>query len=575
MGSRLSFEVKAKDIGARVGLLEIGGKKIETPALMPVVNPRREVLSPRELREEFNVSAVMTNAYILLRDEELRGEVLDKGVHGLLGFDGVVATDSGSFQLMQYGNVLTSNKEIIGFQNKIGSDIGSFLDIPSMPDAFKARAEEQLDLTLERAKEARGVADFIVNAGIQGSSYLDLRARAAKEIGEDFRLCAVGGIVGIMEDYRFSDLVDIIATVKKNIPLDRVVHAFGLGHPMVFSLAAALGCDLFDSAAYALYARDGRYLTAMGTLHLDNLSYLPCCCPVCSRYGLELKELEGDEKVRELARHNLYVSFEELARVKQAIHEGSLWNLLSVRLRSHPLLLSALQSLSEHGEWLSTLDRITGKSSFYHLGPEAEHRTEVINVRERLKRVDSKRTIKMPPFGDVPVELSSIYPFVSYMAPDSVGREEVYAQVRDIDRLRAMMDYQFGSGAGSLIPERVRIKNSRRTGRMRWVYLDGELFASLRASDNWIIPKEKMALSLREKFPYPLLRVSVDDEAKPFVEEGKSVFCKFVLEIDDNLRCMDEVLVVDKDDNLIRVGTLHLSPREVMDYNKGMAVRVR
>ncbi len=575
MGSQLGFEVKAKDIGARVGLLEVGGKKIETPALMPVVNPKREVLSPRELAEEFNVPVVMTNAYILLRDEELKKEALDRGVHELLGFDGVVATDSGSFQLMQYGNVLTSNREIIEFQNKIGSNIGSFLDIPSLPDAFRARAEEQLDLTLERAREAKAEADFIVNAGIQGSSYLDLRARAAGEIGRDFRLCAVGGIVGIMEDYRFSDLVNIIATVKRNIPLDRVVHAFGLGHPMVFSLAAALGCDLFDSAAYALYAREGRYLTATGTLHLDNLGYLPCCCPVCSRYGLELKELDKDEMVRELARHNLHVSFGELERVKQAIHEGSLWNLLSVRLRSHPLLLSALESLSEHGEWLSTLDRITGKSSFYYLGPEAEYRTEVINARDRLRRVDSERTIKMPPFGDVPLELTSIYPFVSYMSPDSVEREDVYAPVRDIERLRAMMDYQFGSGAGSLIPERVRIKNSRRTGRMRWVYLDGELIASLRASDNWIIPKKELALRLHERFPYPLLRVSVDDEAKPFVEEGRSVFCKFVLEIDDNLRCMDEVLVVDTDDNLIRVGTLHLSPGEVRDYGRGMAVRVR
>jgi len=575
MGSRLGFEIKAKDIGARVGVLEVGDKLIETPALMPVVSPKREVISPKELREEFKVSALMTNAYILLRDEELREVVLDKGVHKLLGFDGVVATDSGSFQLMQYGNVLTSNKEIIGFQNSIGSDIGSFLDIPSMPDAFKARAEEQLDLTLDRAREARGEADFIVNAGIQGSSYLDLRARAAKEVGKDFRLCAVGGIVGIMEAYRFPELVDIIATVKKNIPLNRVVHAFGLGHPMVFSLAAALGCDLFDSAAYALYARDGRYLTPMGTLHLDDLSYLPCCCPACSRYGLELKELEGVERTRELARHNLYVSFAELARVKQAIYSGSLWNLLSVRLRSHPRLLSAIKSLSEHGSWLSTLDRITGKASFYHLGPEAEYRTEVFNARERIGRVDSSRRVRMPPFGDVPVELSSIYPFVSYMAPDGVGVEEIYAQVRDIDRLRAMMDYQFGSGASSLIPKRVRIKNSRRTGRMRWVYLDGELIASLRASDNWIIPKEKLALSLHEKFPRPLLRVSVDDEAKPFVEEGKSVFCKFVVEIDVNLRCMDEVLVVDREDKLIRVGTLHLSPGEVMEYDRGMAVRVR
>ena len=575
MASQLVFEVNAKDLAARIGKLEINGKTIETPTLMPVVNPRKEVLSPRELHDEFDIQLLMTNAYILLRNDELKNKALDKGIHKLLDFDGIIATDSGSYQLMQYGNVLTSNEQIIEFQNSIGSDIGSFLDIPSMPDAFKARAREQLNLTLARAKEAKEKASFIVNAGIQGSTHLDLRSEAARALGGDFSLCAVGGIVGIMEQYRFTELVDIIAAVKKNIPVDRVVHAFGLGHPMVFSLAVALGCDLFDSAAYVLYAKEGRYLTSTGTLHLDNLHYLPCSCPVCSEYGMDLKQLDEPDKTRALARHNLYVSFMELARVKQAIYEGSLMNMLSRRLRSHPQLFSGLGALMKHNKWLSELDRITRKAPFYYLGSEAHQRTEVLNVKQRLKRVKSERTIRMPPFGDVPLELTSMYPFVSYMAPTSVKIDEVYARIRDIDRIRAMMDYQFVPGAGDLIPKKARIKKSRKTGRMRWVYEGDELIASLRASDNWIIPKTKLIKGLHELIPNPLLRVVIDDEAKPFVSEGKSVFCKFVLEIDDNLRCMDEVLVVDVNDELIRGGTLHLSPREVRDFSKGMAVRVR
>ncbi|OYT26556.1 MAG: hypothetical protein B6U97_03560 [Candidatus Altiarchaeales archaeon ex4484_96] len=173
MASQLVFEVNAKDLAARIGKLEINGKTIETPTLMPVVNPRKEVLSPRELHDEFDIQLLMTNAYILLRNDELKNKALDKGIHKLLDFDGIIATDSGSYQLMQYGNVLTSNEQIIEFQNSIGSDIGSFLDIPSMPDAFKARAREQLNLTLARAKEAKEKASFIVNAGIQGSTHLD------------------------------------------------------------------------------------------------------------------------------------------------------------------------------------------------------------------------------------------------------------------------------------------------------------------------------------------------------------------------------------------------------------------
>ena len=67
----------------------------------------------------------------------------------------------------------------------------------------------------------------------------------------------------------------------------------------------------------------------------------------------------------------------------------------------------------------------------------------------------------------------------------------------------------------------------------------------------------------------------INEDAIPFVTEGKSVFAKFVIEIDPELRARDEVLVVDEKDNLIRTGTLVLSPIEVRDFDRGPAVRVR
>jgi 7-cyano-7-deazaguanine tRNA-ribosyltransferase len=568
------FEVRDKDVGGRIGKLNIGDKSVETPLLMPVYNPNKPLISIEELRDRFDLKALMTNSYLMLKDEYSREKVLEEGVHKYLNFDGLIATDSGSFQLMSYGSVSTTNKEIIEFQEKIGSDIGSFLDIPSLPDAYKPRAAEELDTTLERAKEALN-AKFVVNAGIQGSTHLDLRKKAALEIGGKFRLCAVGGIVRLMEDYRFSDLVDIIATVKENLPSDRIVHAFGLGHPMVFSLAAALGCDLFDSAAYALYAQDGRYMTETGTKRLENLDYLPCSCPICSKYGLNLRELEEGERIKNLALHNLYVSFEELNRVKQAIREGSLWELLSMRARSHPGLFSALSRLSNHRKWLSELDPITKKTPFHYTGEEARYRSEVVNARKRMKRVSSVNRIRLQPFGRVPVEVLDVYPFGSFSSPEGLIREDSPMGVKDIEKLRAIMEYQFGSGASDLIEDGFRIKKSRKTGRIRWIYKKKELIASVRASDHMIIPKQYLAGKLRERFKYPKLRVVIDDEAVPFVSEGKSVFARFVVEVDPDLRANDEVLVVDRKDEFIRTGTLILSPKEAIDFSRGVAVRVR
>lgn len=564
------FEIKTKDIAGRIGLLQVNGKRVETPALMPVYNINKQVIPMDELATRFKTNIVMTNAYTLLKNEELKKKAIDVGIHRLLGCDGVVATDSGSYQLMVYGSVNTTNREILDFQGEIGSDIGSFLDIPTLPDAFKPRAAEQLDETLRRSADALNVG-FTVNAGIQGGKYLDLRKKAAEDIGKKFDLVAIGGIVPLMESYRYQELVDIIATVKENIPLNRVVHAFGLGHPMVFSIAAALGCDLFDSAAYALYAQNDRYLTAEGTKRLGELEYLPCSCPVCNRYGNGLRELEGEERVGMLARHNLYASLEELNNVKQAIKENSLWELVAMRCRSHPRLLEGLYRMLDHNAWLASIDPITKKSAFYATGPESERRTEVLNVRRRMPNVTSSCQVDVPVFGSVPAEILDVYPFNSLV--EDYGRQ----RVRDLDKVRALMDYQFGNGAGTLIPTSARIKRSRATQRIRWIYEGGDMIASVRASDHFILPHEKLAVWLKERFERPKLRVVLTDDpdAVGFVRQGKSVMCKFVAGVDPELRAGDECIVVDKDDNFVNSGTLMLSPKEVLDFKRGMAVRTR
>lgn len=565
----VSFEIKDKDIAGRIGKLRIGKRELETPALMPVYSPTKPLITPRQLKEEFRCNALMTNSYIILKNDELKKEVLERGIHKYLDYDGIIATDSGSYQLMEYGNVTATNREIIEFQEKIGSDIGSFLDIPTLPDAYKPRAAEQLETTLERAKEALN-AGFLVNAGIQGSTYMDLREKGAKEIGKEFPLCAIGGIVRLMETYRFADLVEIISTVKQNIPSNRIVHAFGLGHPMVFSLAVALGCDLFDSAAYALYAEGGRYLTVEGTKRLDEMSYMPCSCPECSKHGVGMKELPADEKTKALARHNLHVSVQEINNVKESIKENTLWELVNMRCRAHPELYKALKVLMDQ-DWLAEYDPITKKSAFYYQGPESAKRTEVTNVKKRIIRVSSENTVEINPFGIVPLELSDLYPFNSMR--ESI--EHTGCRIDDLQKVRAIMDYQFGKGAGELIPRNVKIKKSKTTKRIRSIFEGGELLAAVRASDHYIIPHSMLAKRLHERFPYPGLRVVVDDEAVESISEGKSVFAKFVIDIDPCLRAGDEVLIVDRKDRLLKTGTLILSPRETMDFDRGVAATVR
>lgn len=422
------FEILHKDLGGRIGKLVTPHGTIETPALMPVVNPHLKLITPPELAD-MGASIIITNSYIIHQDPELNARAREVGLHELLDFRGPIMTDSGAFQLSVYGDIEVLPLEILEFQYTIRSDICVPLDIPTPPDVSRERAESELKETERRLEEAAGNRGESLLAGpVQGSTHPDLREKAGRFVRDKgFDVCPVGGVVPLMEAYRFDDLVKVVTSSKRGLGSGLPVHLFGAGHPMVFALAAAMGCDLFDSAAYALYARQGRYLTSSGTWKLEEMKYLPCSCRVCQ--GRDPQDLlKSPDRVKLLAMHNLYVSLQEINLVKQRIREGSLWDLLEIRCRSHPRMLDGLRSLASESAWLERLDA-SSKSAFFYLSPESAGRPEVVRYSCRLDRFSLKGEVLVtddfstdtegfdqvmyfkPPFGPYPKELGETYPF--------------------------------------------------------------------------------------------------------------------------------------------------------------------
>ena len=422
------FEILHKDLAGRIGRLSTLHGTVETPLLMPVINPHLPLIPPEELAS-MGAEMVITNSYIINQDPDLREGAIEQGLHHLLGFPGPIMTDSGAFQLSVYGDIDVLPLEILDFQFAIKSDISVPLDIPTPPDVSRERAESELNITEERLREAADLKrDALLAGPVQGSTYPDLRERAgrfARELG--FDLYPIGGVVPLMEAYRFRDLVDVVVSAKKGLGSGVPVHLFGAGHPMIFALAAAMGCDLFDSAAYALYAREGRYLTVQGTRKLEEMKHLPCSCPVCLKYTQQ-ELMDSPQRSRELARHNLYVSLQEIKLVRQSIRDGSLWDLLETRCRSHPRMLDGLKQLASYGDWLEGLDSAS-KSTFFYLSPESASRPEVIRHGRRIERISLKGDVLITddpnanqsgydhvlnfklPFGPYPTQLSETYPF--------------------------------------------------------------------------------------------------------------------------------------------------------------------
>ena len=653
------FEVKAKDMRGRVGVLKTKHGNVKTPALMPVIHPRKQAVDVKR----YGADIVITNAYLIYKDEELKQKAIEEGLHNLINFDGPVMTDSGSFQLSVYGDVEITNKEVIEFQELIGTDIGTSLDIPTAPFVDREKAESDLEITLERAKEAVGFKkendiEMLLNSVVQGSTFMDLRQKCASELSKlDADLYPIGAVVPLMESYHYKELVDVVMNSISHLPDNTARHLMGAGHPMIFALAVAMGCDLFDSAAYILYAEDDRLLSTRGTFKLENLQEMPCSCEVCSKYTPDDLRAMPKEKRRDLiAQHNLHVSFAELRLIRQAIYEGSLMELVEERCRAHPALLDAVRQLSNYSDDLERYDPRSKKSAFFYTGPESLGRSEVLRHQQKLLEMPKKRDLvilpptRKPyskfisgklgefyiygsqqefdadntdfmvldvPFGLIPLEIDEVYPLSQSAAPKirdkdsidfisnflsdfienyeqvlihskvirdldiglynkSIESDEIRYRKDDVKKVKAIADYQFGIGAGdALFSGNINMEKSKKTGKIRHIYDGKVLIVNMRASDSYLVLSKEGAKRLHNAMPYPQNRVVVNKDSEPFALDGKSVFSKFVVECDENIRARDEVLIVNEEDKLLAYGKSLLSAVEINNFQSGQAIKTR
>lgn len=643
------FELSSRDGMGRTGILHTKHGDIETPVLLPVINPNQMIITPSEMKDLYRTKMVITNSYIIHKNEDLREKAKNLGVHGLLNFDGAVMTDSGTFQSHVYGVVDVDHKEIVRFQKEIGSDVGTILDVFSEPDHEEEKVAEDVKETIRRATFASEIkGDMALACTVQGGVFPYLRRKCAEELSKlNCEIHPIGGVVPLMESYRFREMVDIIIASKMGLLPSRAVHLFGAGHPMFLGMAVLLGCDIFDSASYAKFAKDGRLLFFDGTRKLEEMVELPCSCPICNKHSVEdMIEMQKEGDYKALAMHNLYVNFAEIKRIKQAIFEGNLWEYVEERCRVHPNLLSALRHLRHHKNYMERFEKISKKSAFFYTGFESIHRPIVYRYEKRfferyqhpklrvqigfdeggrpyskfyekeiakISKICHAHFIVNSVFGPVPIELDEMYPIAQSIIPEELdpttqermrrlmekhshrglfqlaimwdgdetlqflegtgrtGTFDIY-----MERVKSVADMQFGKGAASiLIKGNVELIKSKRTGKIRNVISDEKHVLSMRASDGMFTLKQEGAIRLHAGFKRPSLRVMVENDSVEFNREGKNVFAKFVVECDEEIRPMDEVLVVDKSDELVAFGRAMMNREEMLSFKIGVAVKVR
>jgi len=140
-------------------------------------------------------------------------------------------------------------------------------------------------------------------------------------------------------------------------------------------------------------------------------------------------------------------------------------------------------------------------------------------------------------------------------------------------KIKQTIDALFGKGVSKFLPKDIDIIFSKKTGRIRTVHHHEKLLFTLRIDGGLAITPYFAQLLLKSK-KFKENCLEINEDAAPFVGEGRSVFCKHVVWCGKNIRIASDTPVVFQD-KVIAVGRAVLSAQMIDDFERGIAVKVR
>ena len=343
MAGPLAFSVDARDAAtaARAGTLELPHGKVPTPIFMPVgTQATVKAVLPRDLRE-LGARIILGNTYHLMLRPGPEVVAAAGGLHGFMGWDRPILTDSGGFQVFSLAKiskvsdegvlfkshidgaeVLLTPERSIAVQQALGADVIMQLDeCPGNPcprEVARAAVERTVAwarrcVDAHRAAPAAAARQALF-AIQQGGLYADLRRECAERLAElDLPGYAVGGLA-VGEER--PAMLDTLAAAAPALPDAKPRYLMGVGTPPDILDAIARGIDMFDCVMPTRNARNTSVFTADGRLNLRNARFKQDYGPL--EAGCDCHACSGGF-TRAYLRH-LFVAEEMLAATLATIH---------------------------------------------------------------------------------------------------------------------------------------------------------------------------------------------------------------------------------------------------------------
>ncbi|MCL2631968.1 MAG: tRNA guanosine(34) transglycosylase Tgt [Coriobacteriia bacterium] len=303
---------------ARTGVLNTAHGQIATPAFMPVgTHATVKGLTVAQLTE-LGADVILANTYHLYLRPGSNLIAQAGGLHGFMGWNKPILTDSGGFQIFSLSDTLKLDDDGVSFrsiidgsqhrwtpednievQNELGADIIMQLDeCPPYPAEREqvATAVRRSAEWARRSRLAHSVNSQALFAISQGGVFDDLRRESVNRLleidaqGERFAGFGIGGY-SVGEPHQM--MLESLADVAQALPADRPRYLMGVGNPTTLVRAVALGVDMFDCVLPTRTARMGSAFSSQGRLNLrnarfkDDLSQLDpeCSCSTCANHS--------------------------------------------------------------------------------------------------------------------------------------------------------------------------------------------------------------------------------------------------------------------------------------------------